>query len=179
MLNFKPAFSLPLSPSSRGSLVLLLGSSLVAQMVKRLPTMWETWVRFLGWEDLLEKETATQSSTLAWKILWKEEPGRLLSMGSQRVGHDWVASLTHSYAIRVVSSACLRLLIFFPSILIPACDSSSQALCMIYSAYKLNNEHAYSLSLKHPQFCCSAWHCFGKDPSVLLLAASKKYYFQF
>ena len=66
----------------------LQGISLVAQMVKRLPTMWETWVRFLGWEDLLEKETATQSSTLAWKILWKEEPGRLLSMGSQRVGHD-------------------------------------------------------------------------------------------
>ena len=57
-------------------------------MVKRLPTMWETWVWSLGWEDPLEKEMATHSSTLAWKILWKEEPGSLLSMGSQRVGQN-------------------------------------------------------------------------------------------
>ena len=57
-------------------------------MVKRLPTMWETWVQSLGREDLLEKEMATHSSTLAWKIPWTEEPGRLQSMGSQRVGHD-------------------------------------------------------------------------------------------
>ena len=57
-------------------------------MVKNLPTMWETWLRSLGQEDLLEKEMATHSSTLAWKIPWTEEPGRLQSMGSQRVGHD-------------------------------------------------------------------------------------------
>ena len=62
--------------------------SLVAQMVKRLSTMRETWVRSLGGEDLLEKEMATHSSILAWKILWTEESGRLQSMGSQRVGHD-------------------------------------------------------------------------------------------
>ena len=62
--------------------------SLVAQMVKRLPTMRETWVGSLGWEDPLEKEMATHSSTLAWKIPWTEEPGRLQSMGSQRVGHN-------------------------------------------------------------------------------------------
>ena len=49
----------------------------MAQMVKLLPTMQETWVRSLGWEDLLEKEMATHSSTLAWKIPWTEEPGRL------------------------------------------------------------------------------------------------------
>ena len=66
----------------------LVKTSLVAQMVKRLPTMWETWVRFLGREDLLEKEMATHSSTLAWKIRWTEEPGRLQPMGSQRIGHD-------------------------------------------------------------------------------------------
>ena len=60
-----------------------MSSSLVAQMVKHLSTMWETWVLSLGWEDLLEKEMATHSSTLAWKILWKEEPGRLPSIGSQ------------------------------------------------------------------------------------------------
>ena len=63
-------------------------TSLVAQMVKHLPTMWEIQVRSLGWEDPLEKEMANHSSTLAWKILWTEEPGRLQSMGSQRVGHD-------------------------------------------------------------------------------------------
>ena len=66
----------------------LLGTSLVAQMVKRLPTMWETWVRSLGWEDPLEKEMATHSSILAWKIPWTVEPSRVPSMGSQRVGHD-------------------------------------------------------------------------------------------
>ena len=63
-------------------------SSLVAQTVKRLPTMWKTWVRSLGQEDPLEKEMATHSNILAWKIPWMEEPGRLQSMGSQRVGHD-------------------------------------------------------------------------------------------
>ena len=60
----------------------------MAQTVKRLPTMWETWVQSLGQEDLLEKEMATHSSILAWKIPWTEKPGRLQSMGSQRVGHD-------------------------------------------------------------------------------------------
>ena len=60
-----------------------LGTSLVAQMVKRLPTMQETRVQSLGWEDLLEKEMATHSSILAWKIPWMEEPGRLQSIGSQ------------------------------------------------------------------------------------------------
>ena len=64
------------------------GTSLVAQLVKRLPTMRETQVRSLGREDPLEKEMAIHSSTLAWRIPWREEPGRLQSMGSQRVGHD-------------------------------------------------------------------------------------------
>ena len=63
-------------------------TSLVAQMVKRLPTMQETQVQSLGREDPLEKEMATHSSILAWKIPWMEEPGRLQSMGSQRVRHD-------------------------------------------------------------------------------------------
>ena len=63
-------------------------TSLVAQMVKRLSMMRETWVQSLGWEDLLEKEMAAHSSILAWKIPWTEEPGRLQSMGSQRVGRD-------------------------------------------------------------------------------------------
>ena len=66
--------------------------TLVAQTVKRLPAMQETWVQSLGWEDPLEKEMATHfqstSSTLAWKFPWMEEPGRLQSMVLQRVGHD-------------------------------------------------------------------------------------------
>ena len=57
--------------------------------------MWETRVRSLGWEDPLEKEMAPHSSTLAWRIPWREQPGRLQSMGSQRSGHDWATS-THS-----------------------------------------------------------------------------------
>ena len=64
------------------------GASPVAQRVKRLPAMRETWVRFLGQEDPLDKEMAIHSSTLAWKIPWTEEPDRLQSMGSQRVRHD-------------------------------------------------------------------------------------------
>ena len=63
-------------------------ASLVAQMVKHLSAMPETQVQSLGWEDPLEKEMAAHSSILAWKIPWTVEPGRLLSMGSQRVGHD-------------------------------------------------------------------------------------------
>ena len=63
-------------------------TSLVAQMVKRLLTMRETWVQFLGQEDLLEKEMAAHSSTLTWRIPWTEEPRGLQSMGWQRVGHD-------------------------------------------------------------------------------------------
>ena len=74
------------------------------KQIKGLPLwlrgyMQETWVQSLGQEDPLEKEMATHSSTLAWRILWREEPGRLQSMGLQRVGHDWATSLslsTHS-----------------------------------------------------------------------------------
>ena len=60
----------------------------MAQRVKRLSAMQETWVRSLGWEDILEKEMATHSSTNAWKIPWMEEPGRLQSMEPQRVRHN-------------------------------------------------------------------------------------------
>ena len=72
-----------------------LWTSLVAQMVKRLSTMQEIRVQSLGREDPLEKEMAIHSSTIAWKIPWTEEPGRLQPMGLQRVGHDWATSLTY------------------------------------------------------------------------------------
>ena len=69
----------------KGNLSELGRASLVAQLVNNLPAMWETWVRSLGWEDPLEKEVATHSSILAWKIPWTKEPG---SMGLQRVRHN-------------------------------------------------------------------------------------------
>ena len=62
--------------------------------------MWETWVQSLGREDLLEKEMATHSSTLVWKIPWTVEPGRLRSVGSQRVGHDSVTSFHFTNNLR-------------------------------------------------------------------------------
>ena len=66
----------------------------MAQTVKHLSTVRETQVQTLGWEDPLEKEMATHSSTIAWKIPWTEEPGRLQSIGSQRVGHDFTFTFT-------------------------------------------------------------------------------------
>ena len=72
----------------------LINMSLVAQTVKHLSTMQETQVRSLGWEDPLEKEMAIHSSTVAWKIPWTEKPGRLQSMGLQRVGNDFTFTFT-------------------------------------------------------------------------------------
>ena len=66
----------------------VLAASLVAQMVKNRPVMQEIWIQSLGWEVPLEKEMATHSSILAWRIPWTEEPGELQSMGLQRAGHD-------------------------------------------------------------------------------------------
>ena len=64
-------------------------ASLIAQLVKNLSAMQEIWVWSLGWEDPLEKGMVIHSSIFAWRIPWTEEPGRLQSLGSQRVGHDW------------------------------------------------------------------------------------------
>ena len=88
MFNFLWPHGLPGS-SDHGILqATILGASLVAQMVKNMPAMRETQVRSLGREDPLEKEMATHSSILAWRIPWTEEPGGLQSTGLQRVGHD-------------------------------------------------------------------------------------------
>ena len=122
----------------------------------------------------LEKEMATHSRILAWRIPGTEEPGGLPSLGSHRIGHDWSKlaaamgpnAMTFLYwvlhfkpgfslfsftfkslfsssllsAISLVSSAYLTLLIFLSAILIPSCESFSLAFCMMYSAYKLNNQ---------------------------------------
>ena len=83
-------------------LILVIYMNMVAQTVKRLPTMWETQVQSLGWEDLLEKEMVTHSSSiLAWKIPWTEKPGRLQAMGLQRVRHDWATSLSFSFQVHL------------------------------------------------------------------------------
>ena len=68
-------------------------------MVKRQPTMRETWVRSLGWEDPLEKEMATHCSILAWKIPWTEEPGGLQSKGLQRVRHYLATKPSHLLSV--------------------------------------------------------------------------------
>ena len=89
------------------ALLCLSRASLVAQSVKNLPAVQETWVRSLGWEDPLEKEMATHSSILAWKISWTEEPGGLQSLGSQRVGHD-LATNTHTHILCLCMSNPVR-----------------------------------------------------------------------
>ena len=94
-------------------------SSLLAQMIKCLPTMWETQVRSLGREDLLKKEMATHSNTPAWKIPWTEDPGSLQSMGSQRVRHDWVTklSLFHFQPYMIILGWQKSAFRFFPNII--------------------------------------------------------------
>ena len=77
-------------------------TSLVAQMVKRLSTMRETRVQSLGRDDPLEKAMAIHSSAIAWKIPWTEEPGRLQSMGLQRVGYNRATSLIHLYVLCII-----------------------------------------------------------------------------
>ena len=74
-------------------------ASLVAQLVKRLPAVRETWVHSLGQKDPLEKETATHSSILAWKTPWTEKPGRLQYMGLQKVRHDSVTSRSFFHTV--------------------------------------------------------------------------------
>ena len=96
-----------------GSSAFPSGASLVAQKLKRLPARWETRVQPLGQEDPLEKETAPHSSILAWRLPWTEEPGRLQSMGSQRVRHDWATSLSLSSAFSKSSLNSFREATFY------------------------------------------------------------------
>ena len=81
-------------PSILGHVFIFCGSraSLVALMIKNLPSIWETWIWSLGQKDPLEKGMATYSSILSWRIPWTEEPGRLQSRGSQRIRHDWATN---------------------------------------------------------------------------------------
>jgi len=83
-------------------------ASLVAQRLNRLPAVWETWVQSLDWEDPLEKEMATHSNILAWRIPWMEEPGGLQSMGSQSDTTERLHSLTHSNSLAACNFSFVR-----------------------------------------------------------------------
>ena len=127
------------SPPSLSSTLKISLSSLMIQMVKNRPTMWETPVGSLSWEDSLEKEMATYSrwDSLARRIPWTEESGGLQSMGSQRVRHDWVA-LTHYLLACIASNDMCYCSIFvhlwhFPSVL----NIFSSALVFIWLWYAL------------------------------------------
>ena len=127
-------------------------TSLVAQTVKRLLKMRETQVQSLGWEDPLEKEMATHSGTLAWKIPWMEEPGRLQSMGSQRVRHNWATSLSLSRLKKIINSF-LNLSFY------------THEMTEFHQEQQKNNLYPSSLSPKHnslSQACmCSLIQHFG------------------
>ena len=97
-------------------------ASLVAQMVKKPPAMQETWVRSLVWEDPLEEGTATQPNSLAWRIPMDRDPGRLQSMGSQRVRHDWVTKHTAQFFLLIYLLWIVHVMLFVGA------DHSSQVL---------------------------------------------------
>ena len=114
-----------------------MGASLVVQRLKRLPAMRETWVRSLGWEAPLEKEIATHSSILAWRIPWMEEPGGLQSTGSQRVGHDWATSLHFT----------LLLILLTP-----------HESCIKWAHFQVKGDHKFLGDQNMPFWNASLWH---------------------
>ena len=118
-------------------------------MVKCLPTMWETWVRSLGWEDPLEKEMATHSSTFAWKIPWMEKPGKLQFTGLQRVGHDWVTSL---------------------SLLCRTASDSVRIVCVCVCVCVCAHARARSVSQSCPTLC-NPWTAACQDPLPICFQA--------
>ena len=121
-------------------------ASLVAQMVKNPSAMHKTWVWSLGWEDALEKETATLSSILAWRIPWTEKPGGLQPMGSQRVRYDWATSLTYLLTLyfRKPTKTVLCVDMYLPSLLFHGVLSPNAAKQSV-SKYKLKSLQSFVL----------------------------------
>ena len=138
--------------------------------------MWETWVQSLGRKDSLEKEIATHSSTLAWKIPWTEEPDRLQSMGLQRVGHDWATSLAQKMSckqnrgeshVESLGNGVLGLKGKYPTPFYSSFWYLSRGVSAIYTCVQM--VHTYvsihtcmqslfvdsSLAISSVQFCCS------------------------
>ena len=148
-------------------------ASLVAQRLKRLPPVQETWVRSLSREDPLEKEIATHSNILAWRIPWTEEPGRLQSTGLQRVRHDWATSPSPS---SYYTTLCFAISVHFKMItminLVMICHHtktshnywlSPHTVCFILTTHLLRNRKFVSLNLAH---------LFPSSPNLLLLTTS-------
>ena len=124
-------------------------TSPVAQTVKRLPTTRETWVWSLGWEDLPEKEMATHSSIRSWKIPWLEEPGRLQSMGVQRVGHNWATFTLFTPQEKAVSSNLPSCTAGMGQCLLSdhlLCDSQ-KCLCLVLSPWTTSSHFIMRYSL--------------------------------
>ena len=129
--------------------------SLVAQRLKRLPPMWETQVQSLGWEDPLEKEMVNHSSILAWRIPWTEKPGRLQSMGSQRLRHDWVTS---------TSTSLLQWTTFCPHFYPPASFSTTALItpdlfiiCPLHSVWTNCMQHMHTHTQRRPLCVSVGW----------------------
>jgi len=151
-----PYYSLPiLHPHHYRISVLIpnVGATSVAQTVKNLPAVWETqetWARSLGQEDPLEKEVATHSSILAWRIPWTEEPGGLQSMESHRARHDW-ATHTHTHTLSLSLSLSPSLPVS-PSFLPPMIILERSLLGFSSWGRRIRHDwltHTYSLSTSH------------------------------
>ena len=137
-------------------------SELVAQRLKRLPTMRETWVRSLGRADPLEKEMATHSSILAWRIPWTEKPGGLQSTGSQRVGHDWATELNW-----VIFDPVLFIFLSHSANQAPNLLSLTECLCTHFLSISIDTTQASLILYLH--FCDISLVCdplSGFSPSA-------------
>ena len=126
-------------------------ASLVAQMVKNHSTMRETWIQSLGWEDPLEKGRATHSSIVAWRIPWTEDPGRLQSMGMQRVRHNWVTKPSPAQHkdthVTFHKEHCSAGFFSCDVFVRPQCQSNNDQICRSYDMF-------FSVSI--------FWNSFGK-----------------
>ena len=142
---------------------------LVAQMVKRLPTMWDPRVQSLGWEDLLEKEMATHSSTLAWKIPWRKEPGRLQSMGSQRVRHDWATSMSMSMSKGRGKTSGASVVSIWPVPYTCALYSEVPQIIFNTSCFHLKSLNDFWMKVLAFSLCTGSWKlCHQLETSIIL-----------
>ena len=131
------------------------GASLVVQMVKHLSAMLETWVWSLGWENPLEKEMATHSSTLAWKIPWTEELGRLQSMGLRWVRHDWATLLFTHLLLKIRSVVSEQIVISSRNGILCALHLVGAQLMFVQyvvCVYSLNGQFHLRIELGRKQF---------------------------
>ena len=148
---------------------------ILAQMVKCLPTKQKTQVQSLGQEDPLEKEMATRSSTLAWKIPWMKDPGRLQSMGSQRVRHDWDTSL--SLYFHIAETHRWTEILKLPSILGINCYIKTYWAYSLLNWYNLRSSTTFThlvnlipqLHIYCLNYCDSLMRTYACSPGLIFL----------